>query len=79
MFAATGKQTHTFKSLHGTAERFFPVFICVDPRPSSFSIDSPGNAALDKSLVLMWLLSDASRDPNQRAPMGPGQVCPAHS
>lgn len=79
MFAATGKQKHTFKSLYGAAKSFFPVFICVDLRPSLISIGSPSNAAFDKSLPLMPLLSDASRDPNQRAPMGPGQVCPAHS
>lgn len=79
MFATSGKQKHTFRSLYGTAEGFFTVFTCVDPRPSLFSIDSPGNAAFDKSLPLMRLLSDASGDPNQRASMGPGLVCPAHS
>lgn len=41
MFAATGKKKHTFKSLYGAGERFFPVFICVDPRPSPLSSTPP--------------------------------------
>lgn len=77
LFVAAGRHKHTFKSLYGAGELFFPVFMLHRSLAFRVLLNSQGDAASDKSLSLTLLITvgsaDASRDRNQSAPMGPKQ------